>query len=110
MLKGTIKLSITAQKKNIFFPTEAQGTLDTIIKFEDSENHWDEKANDYSADENYVLERRSGAFIGTSGSVERIGYETLWNFWNYYIVKETSELKEMKPWNDPRTYLSFKTG
>ena len=77
MLKGTIKLSITAQKKNIFFPTEAQGTLDTIIKFEDSENHWDEKANDYSADENYVLERRSGAFIGTSGSVERIGYETL---------------------------------
>ena len=77
MLKGTIKLSITAQKKNIFSPTEAQGTLDTIIKFEDSENHWDEKANDYSADENYVLERRSGAFIGTSGSVERIGYETL---------------------------------
>ena len=35
------------------------------IKFEDSENHWDEKANDCSADENYFSERRSGAFIGT---------------------------------------------
>lgn len=65
MLKGTIKLSIGAQKKKNIFFTEAQGTLDTTIKFEDSENHWDEKANDCSADENYFSERRSGAFIGT---------------------------------------------
>ena len=67
MLKGTIKLSIGAQKKKHFFFTEAQGTLDTTIKLEDSKNHPDEKANDYSADENYFSERRSGAFIGTSG-------------------------------------------
>lgn len=73
MLKGTIKLSIGAQeKKNIFF-TEAQGTLDTTIKFEDSENHWDEKANDCSADENYFSERRSGAFIGTCAKWRGLG-------------------------------------